>query len=109
MYIPDGVSPGNHAGQLYTFSGTTATKSPTTYTVNSGLREPDAVMSNVFLSGIVYDGVLANLQTAGIDTTALGLTEGASAAGYFKNQLQNEFNEMIASVNQYKRILYRKI
>jgi len=102
MIIPNGVSQGFHAGQLYSFTnnGATATKWPTTYTANSGSREPDVVTGNSTGNGTSYDGDLTNLQAAGMNTA--GLTAGAVAATAFKTQLQAEFNSMVESVDYYK-------
>jgi len=92
MVILNGVSAGNHAGQLYTFSnnGATATKSPTTYTANSGTREPDVVTGNSTGDGTLYDGYANYLSHAGYTSTVA-----------MKTALQAEFNNMVASVNYY--------
>ena len=87
MIIPNGVSQGFHAGQLYTFSnnGATATKSPTTYTANSGYREPDILTDTTY-----GDGNITYLSQLGYASTAA-----------MKTALQNEFNSMVASVSTY--------
>lgn len=99
MYVANGISQGNHVGQLYTFSGAISTKSIPAYTANSGFREPDIVTWDNNGTGTEFDGLVSYLQTAGVNTG--GLTNGASAATYFKNQLQTEFNAMIESVKKY--------
>jgi len=88
MIIPNGVSAGNHAGQLYTFSnnGATATKDPTTYIANSGYREPDVLTDTTNA-----DGNTTNLSQLGYASTAA-----------MKTALQAEFNSMVASVDYYK-------
>jgi len=93
MIIPNGVSAGNHAGQLYIFSynGATSTKSPTTYTANSGYREPDIITGNNTGDGTLYDGNSFSLA-------GLGYTSTVS----MRKELQIEFDSMVASVNYYK-------
>ena len=95
--IVDIYDEANNAGQLWTFSGTTSTKKTYPTTQNSGYREPDVVTKassgSDSTSGSVYDAASANLQEAGLSASA--------TATDFKNQLQNEFKEMIKSVKTY--------
>ena len=95
--ISDIYDEANNAGQLWDFSGTTSTKRTYPTTQNSGYREPDVVTKassgSDSTSGTKYDAESANLQQAGLSTSATAST--------FKTQLQNEFNEMIKSVKTY--------
>lgn len=87
----------NNAGQLWSFSGTTSSKRTYPTTQNSGYREPDVVTNassgSDSSSGSSYDAVSANLQQAGLSSTAT-VTD-------FKTQLQNEFTQMKNSVERY--------
>ena len=95
--ISDIYDEANNAGQLWDFSGTTSTKRTYPTTQNDGNREPDVVTGadsgSNSTSGSEDDAESANLQQAGLSTSATAST--------FKTQLQNEFNEMIKSVKTY--------
>ena len=95
--ISDLYDEANNAGQLWDFSGTTSTKRTYPTTLNSSYREPDVVTGassgSDSTTGSSYDAVSTNLQQAGLSSTA--------TASDFKTQLQNEFNEMVESVEKY--------
>ena len=96
----------NNAGQLWNFSGTTATKR--TYEI-TGYREPDIVTKvyNSETGAYDIDGadlIPDNLNQAGFSTTDTTNDlngDGSITADDFKIQLQNEFDEMIESVEKY--------
>ena len=79
------------AGRLYATSTgenyKTAYKE--TYTANTGLREPDVVTGNS------YDGSSTNL---GYMSTVTGDNTSYASTAKFKETLQNEYNEIVASV-----------
>lgn len=87
----------NNSGQLWSFSGTTSTKISYPSQKNSSYREPDVITGaeegEESTSGSEYDAVIANLKQAGLADT--------STAYIFKEQLQNEFKNMIESVKIY--------
>lgn len=91
MCIPNGVSEGNYAGQLYSFSSGIATKKAG-FTEGVGEREPDAVRD----AGVNnrFDNLDTNYTNAGIPRI--------TNADEFKELLQKEFNEMAESVKMYK-------
>ena len=84
-------------GNLYEFSSAGIT--PLNWTERDGVmnitsatsyREPDVVIGS---DGTEYDADNTNLQQAGLDASA--------TADTFKEQLENEFNSMIESVEKY--------
>ena len=94
MYGTD--STGKKWGKLYEFSENGITplnwieqNGIMTITDKTSYREPDVVTGN----GTEYDAVNSNLQQAGLGEDAIADT--------FKTQLETEFNNMIASVEQY--------
>ena len=95
MYGTD--STGKKWGKLYNFSSTGIT--PLNWTEQDGVmsitdekdpREPDVVTGS---DGTEHDADNTNLQQAGLDASA--------TADTFKEQLETEFNSMIASVERY--------
>ena len=85
------------AGRLYaTTYGESYKKAYTeVYTANSGLREPDVVTGNNTGDGTSNDGSSTNLGY--MSTVTEDNTSYASTAK-FKETLQNEYNEIVASV-----------
>ena len=98
MYGTD--ASGKKWGKLYSFSADGIT--PVNWTEQNGVmtvtttsgsnsyREPDVVTGS---DGTEYDADNTNLQQAGLDASA--------TANTFKEQLETEFNSMIASVEKY--------
>ena len=86
------------AGRLYATSlGENYKKAYTeVYTANTGLREPDVVTGNSTGDGITYDG---NSTTyLGYMSTITGDNASYTSTAKFKETLQNEYNEIVASV-----------
>ena len=84
----------NYQGVLYNFEGTTATKKDVvTIGGTNGFREPDIVTA--------YDTATnLNIINNILETTYANHTE--TAVNRFKEDLQKDFNKMVASVKKYK-------
>ena len=83
----DGNGRTNYQGKLYDFSSSGATEKTSYGQGTTSYREPDVVTGS---SGTSYDGSSTYLSILGL-----------SSSSEFKNQLQEEFNEMIESVDTY--------
>ena len=85
------------AGRLYaTSTGESYKKAYTeVYTANSGLREPDVVTGNSTGDGTSYDGSSTYL---GYMSTVTGDNTSYISTAKFKETLQNDYNEIVASV-----------
>ena len=77
----------NYQGKLYDFSTTRATEKSSYGQGTTSYREPDIVTGS---NGTSYDGSSTYLSILGL-----------SSSSEFKTQLQEEFNEMIESVDTY--------
>ena len=83
----DGNGRQNYQGKLYDFSTTGATEKSNYGQGTTSYREPDIVTGS---NGTSYDGSSTYLSILGL-----------SSSSEFKTQLQEEFNEMIESVDTY--------
>ena len=85
------------AGRLYASNtGENYKKAYTeVYTANSGLREPDVVTGNSTGDGTSYDGSSTYL---GYMSTVTGDNTSYETTAKFKKTLQNDYNEIVASV-----------
>ena len=83
----DGNGRTNYQGKLYDFSTSGATEMASYGQGTTNNREPDVVTGS---SGTSYDGSSTYLEILGL-----------SSSSEFKTQLQEEFNEMIESVDTY--------
>ena len=113
--ISDLYDEANNSGQLWDFSGTTSTKRTYPTKLNNGCREPDVVTGassgSDSASGSSYDNganssSVKYLDQAGFSTTDANnnldnSADGLVTASDFKIQLQNEFDEMVESVETY--------
>ncbi len=86
----DGNGRQNYQGKLYDFSTSGATEKSSYGQGTTSYREPDIVTGNSSGTGTDYDGSSAYLSILGL-----------SSSNDFKTQLQEEFNEMIESVETY--------
>ena len=80
----------NYQGKLYKFSTSGATEMSSYGQGTTSCREPDIVTGNSSGTGTDYDGSSTKLSILGL-----------SSSSDFKTQLQEEFNEMIESVETY--------
>ena len=86
----DGNGRQNYQGKLYDFSTSGATEKSNYGQGTTSDREPDVVTGNSSGTGTSYDGSSTYLSILGL-----------SSSSEFKTQLQEEFNEMIESVDTY--------
>ena len=86
----DGNGRQNYQGKLYDFSTSGATEMTDYGQGTTSYREPDIVTGNSSGTGTSYDGSNTYLSILGL-----------SSSSDFKTQLQEEFNEMIESVETY--------
>ena len=86
----DGNGRQNYQGKLYSFSSTGAKEMTSYGQGTTSYREPDIVTGNSSGTGTSYDG----------SSTYLSILR-LSSSSEFKTQLQEEFNEMIESVDIY--------
>ena len=86
----DGNGRQNYQGKLYNFSTSGATEMSNYGQGTTSNREPDVVTGNSSGTGTDYDG----------DSEYLSILD-LSNSGQFKTQLQEEYNEMVESVDTY--------